>query len=419
MYPDLSYVFHDLFGTDPDNWTSIFKTFGLLLATALLTAGWVLKSELVRLEKEGKIAATKQKVKAAYTTIGDVITNGLIALFFGAKIPFILSNFEDFQANPAGVIFSAKGSWSIGLVVGVAVAIYLYMESKKENNGPRVKEVMVSPHEKTSDIVILAGLSGVIGAKLFSVFENIPALMKDPVGVLFSGSGLNVLGGVILATTVVIWYIRKLKINPWYVMDVGGMGILIGYAVGRLGCQLSGDGDWGIIAAAIPEWWFLPEWMWSYDFPNNVAQSSGNLEYGTGLIEGCSQQAYESAYRPGISEEQRCATACGVRYCHQLTQPVYTTSVFETIFWFGGFLLFWMMRKKVQIAGTLFFAYMIFNGVMRYLIEEIRVNETSSFLGIDMSQAQKISIFFVLGGVLGIVWLYNRNRNQKSANPIT
>jgi len=411
MYPDLSYVFHDLFGTQPDNWTSIFKTFGLLLACALLAAGWVLKKELVRLEQEGKIHATKQMVKSKATSTNDVIVNSLIALFFGSKLPYIISNFADFQADPAGVLFSAKGVWWIGIIAAAAVAWYLYTDSKKSGDAPKVQEALVSPHEKTSDIVILAGLSGVIGAKLFSVFENLPALAKDPMGVLFSGSGLNVLGGVILATIVVIWYIRKLKINPWYVMDIGGMGILIGYAVGRLGCQLSGDGDWGIVAAAIPESWFLPDWMWSYDFPNNVAQSGG-------LIEGCSQEAYDAAYQPGISEEQRCATACGVKYCHQLNEPVYTTSVFETIFWFGGFLLFWVMRKKVKIAGTLFFCYMIFNGVMRYLIEEIRVNDTSDFLGVNMSQAQKISVFFVLGGVLGILWLINRNRQSKSNNSI-
>lgn len=403
MYPDLSYIFHDLFGTQPDNWTSIFKTFGLLLACALLAAGWVLKKELIRLEQEGKIAATKQSVKSDSTSITDVITNGLIALFFGAKIPYILGNFSEFQSDPAGVVFSTKGSWSIGVLIGAAVAIYLYLSSKKKSDGPTVKEVMVSPHEKTSDIVILAGLSGVIGAKLFSVFENLPALAKDPMGVLFSGSGLNVLGGVIVATVIVIWYIKKLKINPWYVMDIGGMGILVGYAVGRIGCQLSGDGDWGIVASAIPEAWFLPEWMWSYDFPNNVAQSGG-------LVEGCSEEAYKAAYKPGISEEERCATACGIRYCHQLTQPVYTTSVFETIFWFGGFLMLWMLRKRIQIAGILFFLYMIYNGIMRYLIEEIRVNEVSSFLGVDMSQAQKISIFFILGGVIGVLWLIRRNR---------
>lgn len=406
MYPDLSYLLHDIFGTQPDNWTSIFKTFGLLLASALLAAGWVLKKELVRLEEEGKISATKQMVKSTSTQMSDVVTNSIIVAFFGSKIPYIISNFSDFQSDPAGVIFSAKGYWLIGLLLGVAVAVYLFLESKKASDGPSMKEVMLSPHEKTSDIVILAGLSGVIGAKLFSVFENLPALAKDPMGVLFSGSGLNVLGGVILATIVVIWYIRKLQINPWYVMDIGGMGILVGYAVGRLGCQLSGDGDWGIVASAIPEAWFLPDWMWSYDFPNNVAQSGG-------LIEGCTQEAYNAAYKPGISEEDRCFTACGLRYCHQLKEAVYTTSVFETIFWFAGFLMLWMVRKKIQIAGILFFLYMIYNGVMRYLIEEIRVNDQSSFLGIEISQAQKISILFVIVGILGVLWLVNRDKRNK------
>ncbi|HCV50210.1 MAG TPA: hypothetical protein DGP89_02600, partial [Saprospirales bacterium] len=308
--------------------------------------------------------------------------------------------------DSSSVIFSFKGNWLIGLLLGATVAVYLYIESRKNPDGPNVKEVMLSPHEKTSDIVILAGLSGVIGAKLFSVFENLPALAKDPMGIIFSGSGLNVLGGVILASIVVIWYIRKLQINPWYVMDIGGKGILVGYAVGRLGCQLSGDGDWGIVAAGIPDFWFLPDWMWSYDFPNNVAQSGG-------LVEGCSQEAYNNAYEPRISEEDRCFTACGIRYCHQLKEAVYTTSVFETIFWFGGFLMLWMVRKKIQIAGILFFLYMIYNGIMRFLIEEIRVNDKSSFLGIEMSQAQKISTLFVVGGILGILWLINRDKKNR------
>lgn len=411
MYPDLSYLLHDIFGTQPDNWTSIFKTFGLLLACALLAAGWVLKKELIRLESEGKISATKQMVKSATTEMSDVVTNGLIALFFGTKIPYIVTNFEAFQADPAAIIFSLKGNWPIGILLGLIVASYLYLDSRKTPEGPKIKEVMVSPYEKTSDIVILAGISGVVGAKLFSVFENLSALAKDPIGVFFSGSGLNVLGGVILASVVVIWYIRKLKINPWYVMDIGGMGILVGYAVGRLGCQLSGDGDWGIVASAIPEFWFLPDWMWSYDFPNNVAQSGG-------LIEGCSQELYDSAYKPGITEEERCLTACGVKYCHQLKEAVYTTSVFETIFWFGGFLMLWMVRKKIQIAGVLFFMYMIYNGIMRFLIEEIRVNDRSDFLGIDMSQAQKISTLFVLVGVLGIVWLIHKSRKNRITNEI-
>jgi phosphatidylglycerol:prolipoprotein diacylglycerol transferase len=71
------------------------------------------------------------------------------------------------------------------------------------------------------------------------------------------------------------------------------------------------------------------------------------------------------------------------------------------------------VRKKIQIAGILFFLYMIYNGIMRFLIEEIRVNDKSSFLGIEMSQAQKISTLFVVGGITGILWLINRDKKNR------
>ncbi|HAV29281.1 MAG TPA: hypothetical protein DCW93_05090 [Saprospirales bacterium] len=75
--------------------------------------------------------------------------------------------------------------------------------------------------------------------------------------------------------------------------------------------------------------------------------------------------------------------------------------------------MLWMVRKKIQIAGILFFLYMIYNGIMRFLIEEIRVNDKSSFLGIEMSQAQKISTLFVVGGITGILWLINRDKKNR------
>lgn len=407
MYPDLSYLFHELFGTEPDNWTSIFKTFGLLLALAFVAAGTVLRLELVRLEREGILSPVEMKVKSDAVTIKDVIINGLIALVLGAKVPYVINNFAEFQADPASVIFSGKGSWLIGLLIGIATAAYLYSQYKKGGaKGPEV--VMVSPADKTSDIVITAGISGVVGAKLFSIFENLPAFFADPMGTFFSGQGLNVYGGVLLAFFVVLYYVRRLKIDPWRMMDIGGMGILVGYAVGRMGCQFSGDGDWGIVAAAMPEWWFLPDWLWSYDFPNNVAQSGG-------LIESCDPDAYRDAYQRGISEEERCATACGVRYCHQLSPGVYPTSVYETLLWLGGFAVLWMWRRKIKITGIIFFLYMIYNGITRYFIEEIRVNEKYELFGMNGSQAQYISILFVLIGIAGIIYRYSTQREKSKA----
>lgn len=406
MYPDLSYIMHDLFGTQPDNWLSIFKTFGLMLALALVSAGIVLKKELIRLEEEGIIKATLQKVTYnAKASVKDILLNSFIAAFMTTKFMFLIQNFESFQSDPAAAIFSLKGNWLVGIVAGIIAGGYMYWSSSKASDTPEIKEVLVHPHEKTSDIVILAGVSGVIGAKLFSILENLDAFFQDPMGMLFSGSGLTIYGGVILAAILVIKYVHKLGLKPWYVMDIGGMGILVGYAVGRIGCQLSGDGDWGIIAAAQPEWWFLPDWLWSYDFPNNVAHSGG-------LIEGCSQAAYDAAYAPGISEEMRCQEACGVRYCHQMEEGVYPTSVYETVLWLAGFGILWLLRKKIKVAGVLFFLYMIYNGITRFFIEKIRVNPKYEDYGFNWSQAQYISVLFVVAGILGILYLIRRDRKK-------
>jgi hypothetical protein len=95
MYPDLSYFFNDLFGTEVDNWTSIFKTFGFMLVVALAACGILLKSELQRKEKEGLILPQKVSVVTSEKlSIQDILINSLFSLFIGAKIPMLIMNFE-------------------------------------------------------------------------------------------------------------------------------------------------------------------------------------------------------------------------------------------------------------------------------------------------------------------------------------
>ncbi|MBK9151888.1 MAG: hypothetical protein IPM26_13230 [Saprospiraceae bacterium] len=82
MYPDLSYLFHDLLGTAPDNWTSIFKTFGFMLVLALMSCGILLKSELKRLESGGLIKPLKITViKSDKTSLQDIIMNAILSCF--------------------------------------------------------------------------------------------------------------------------------------------------------------------------------------------------------------------------------------------------------------------------------------------------------------------------------------------------
>lgn len=130
-------------------------------------------------------------------------------------------------------------------------------------------------------------------------------------------------------------------------MDISGMGILLGYAVGRIGCQLSGDGDWGIEAAAIPDWWFLPDWLWSYNYPNNVNNDGV-------LLSQCDPEAFRAARISGLSSEDSCLKSCGMRYCFELKPGVYPTPIYETLFGLMACALLWFNKHRFKIPGTIF-----------------------------------------------------------------
>lgn len=406
MYPDLSYFFNDLFGTPVDNWTSVFKTFGFMLVMALLACGVFLKSELKRLEQEGKIQPQTKTIEYnPRSGIIDILINALILMFIAAKIPVIIQDTSSFSANPGGVLFSGKGNWLIGVIAGGALFIYYWYKNSKLPSKTETRQITFMPSEKTNDIIMIAGLSGVLGSKLFSILENPGELFSDPIGALLSGAGLNVYGGLILAYFAVIWYIKKIGIQTWQMMDIGGMGILLGYAVGRMGCQFSGDGDWGIVAAQQPSWWFLPDWLWSYEYPNNVNNDGV-------LMAHCNADIYQELLQKRMSMEDRCVEACGIRYCHELNPKVYPTPVYETIISLLAFGIMYMWRKRVKITGMLFFIYMIFNGIERFFIETIRVNEKYELLGLNWTQAQYISVLFVMVGLGGIYYLQTKKKEE-------
>jgi hypothetical protein len=96
--------------------------------------------------------------------------------------------------------------------------------------------------------------------------------MADPIGSLISFSGLSFLGGLICATIAILWFAKKNNIKLLHLTDAALPGLMLAYGVGRMGCQIAGDGDWGIPNdAPKPEWLsFLPNWAWAYNYPNNV-----------------------------------------------------------------------------------------------------------------------------------------------------
>lgn len=388
MYPDLSYILHDLVGTQPDNVLSIVKTFGLFLIFAFLASAWILRLEFLRKEREGIFKATIEKVIVGRgPRPQDLLGNGILGFILGFKLPYIVQHFAEFKADAAAVLLTSEGNFLVGILAAALLAYLKYRDLKaKALPKPEERTIKVQPHQRIGDITILAAISGIVGAKIAAIFEsteNIQSFLRDPVRQLLSGSGLAIYGGLILAFIVVVWYVRKKKMPVLHVMDAAAPALIMGYAVGRIGCQLSGDGDWGIVnALSQPGWWFLPDWMWAYDYPHNVINEGV-------AIEGCTWQ-----------------------YCSRLAEPVYPTPFYETLMGFVIFAILWVLRKPLKIPGMLFFIYTIFNGVERFLIEKIRVNPDIEILGLHATQAEYIAFLLIIVGIAGCFWTWRRSAKE-------
>jgi prolipoprotein diacylglyceryltransferase len=157
---------------------------------------------------------------------------------------------------------------------------------------------------------------------------------------------------------------------------------MLAYGTGRLGCQLSGDGDWGIVnLAPKPDWMsFLPDWFWSYSYPHNVISSGVPIE------------------------------GCFGRHCMILPQPVFPTPLYEAILCIALFFVIWSFKKKLKVPGTVFSLYLLLNGIERFTIEQIRVNNKFMFLGMNLTQAEIIASCLILLGVTGLI-VFSKNRN--------
>lgn len=390
MYPDLSYFFHDLFGTPMDNWMSIFKTFGLFLVLAILSSAYFLYIELKRKAKLGFFQPESVKVvEGKPATRGEYISSAVFGFILGFKLLYIIQNFPQFQLDPAGVVLSGLGNW-LGGFLGLAISLGLKYWESNRNKLPKPKERLeeVYPHHRIGDITIIAAISGVAGAKIFDVLEHLPDFFRDPLGTLLSGGGLAIYGGLVFGFLAVFWYLKSKKIPTLHVMDAVAPALIIGYGVGRLGCQLSGDGDWGIVAAAQPSAWFLPDWLWSFDYPRNV------LNEGVPIV------------------------GCAGKYCSRLDPSVYPTPLYETFFAFVIAGILWALRKRLEIIpGMLFFVYLILNGIERFWIEKIRVNIRYDFLGLHPTQAELIAVGLIIVGIAGCFILWRRHQKVVHTNP--
>jgi phosphatidylglycerol---prolipoprotein diacylglyceryl transferase len=380
MYPNLYYVFKDLFGVDAPPLRFI-NSFGFFVALAFIVAAALLTHELKRKSKLGLLQPTFEEVTVGEgAKLSELLLNFVLGFILGFKILALFLLSSEATQDPQAFIFSGMGSWPAGIGLGLLFASLKWWEKQKGKlEKPETRKVRLWPQDRVGEITVLALLFGLIGAKMFDIFENWSDFLTRPMDYILSGGGLTFYGGLICATIAIIIHARKHKIPLRHLADAIAPALMIAYAIGRIGCQVAGDGDWGIENTAPNPISWLPDWMWSYNYPHNVN------EVGVPI--------------PG----------CEGRFCRQLPTGHYPTPFYETIVCTILFFVLWGLRKHLKLPGALFALYLILNGLERFFIEKIRVNNKMDLFGFQPTQAEVISSILILIGMGLWAFLYYKN----------
>lgn len=213
------------------------------------------------------------------------------------------------------------------------------------------------PRELAWEIVGFGLVGGLLGARLHQALYHWTAFAAAPLGFVTRQSGLVWYGGVLGGVVATIWPIRRSPISYASALDTGALGLTIGLAIGRVGCHLSGDGDWGTPTG----------------LPWGVAYVNGTAGW---------------PYRPGIF--------------------VHPAALYEMTALLGIFVLLLRLRSRVAPAGALFAIYLLLSGSTRLLVEVVRTNPP---ILLGLTEAQWTSIALSAGAAL---WLWRHLRTQRN-----
>jgi phosphatidylglycerol:prolipoprotein diacylglycerol transferase len=199
---------------------------------------------------------------------------------------------------------------------------------------------------------------------------------------LFNVHGLTYYGGLVFGALTYFYIGRKHGMKLATLADIGSPAMMLAYGIGRIGCHLSGDGDWGTVnLKPKPSWLnWLPDWMWSFRFPHNVIDA-------------------------GIPMK-----GCYGNYCNELVYGVYPTSFYEAVACIGLFGFMWAIRRRITTPGLMFYLFLILNGGERILVEMIRINPRYNLFNIQFTQAELICAIFLAGGMLGMATVFYRKK---------
>jgi phosphatidylglycerol:prolipoprotein diacylglycerol transferase len=198
------------------------------------------------------------------------------------------------------------------------------------------------------NLLVWIFLAGLVGARIFSLLNDPAALMRSPLSEVFAGSGFVWYGGLIGGILASAILVRRYQVRLVTLMDCCAPGLAIGQAIGRIGCHVSGDGDWGIPTT-------LP---WGYAYENAIVGWD---------------------FPPGV--------------------VVHPTPIYEAIAYTLVFAVIWALRKRNLSEGTPFSLYLIGTSATRFAVEFIRINPRIAF---GLTQAQLIAIVLFIAGA---AWL--------------
>ena len=208
--------------------------------------------------------------------------------------------------------------------------------------GRRFKE-LGKPPDWAYEIAFAALLGGLVGARLYFLFDNWSEVSDDLLGNLFSGSGLTWYGGAIGGALFVIIWAKWRGILNLGLLDLASPSLAIGYAIGRVGCQLSGDGDYG-------KPWDGP---WAMAYPDGTVPTD---------------------------------------------ETVHPTPIYETLAMGSLAIVLWGLRDRFM-PGVLFAIYLFGAGLERFLVEFLRRNDD---VAIGLTEAQLLSVAMMLAGGIWI-----------------
>jgi len=241
---------------------------------------------------------------------------------------------------------------TFGLMVALALLVSAYV-LQADFDRRRTQLASIPGYRGQRDegflIIGIAGIAGLIGARLYHVLESPDEFFADPWPQLFSRFGFAWFGGFLGGFIALIVLARHFRVPILQFLDIASPAACVGYAIGRIGCLLSGDGDYGMPTA-------LP---WGMSFPNGVVPT---------------------------------------------TERVHPTPLYEFFIWMAIAAFLWHMGTKTlrgpKAKGEIFANYLLLTGVARFLIEFIRINPRSFF---GLSNAQAASIASILAGAV-LLW---------------